>query len=87
MPRLSEFRGMIFSMFWDEPLHHRPHFHVAYGEHRASFDLAGELIVGSIPRRQRRLVKRWAKLHFDELNADWDLVREEEEPKPIDPLP
>jgi len=87
MPRLSEFKGMIFSMFWDEGHHRRPHFHVAYAEHRATFDLTGEPIAGSLPRRQRRLVKRWAKLHFDELNADWDLIREEEEPKPIDPLP
>ncbi len=48
MPRLSEFYGIIISMFWDEGHHGRPHFHARYGEYRASFDFAGEIIVGEL---------------------------------------
>ncbi|HEY5344265.1 MAG TPA: DUF4160 domain-containing protein [Solirubrobacteraceae bacterium] len=57
MPRLSYFYGIIISMFWDEGHHGRPHFHAYYGEHEASLDLTGEIIVGDLPNRQLRLVQ------------------------------
>ncbi len=86
MPRLSEFYGIIISMFWDEGHHGRPHFHARYGEYRASFDFAGEVIVGELPRRQLRLVQAWTELHADELRADWELAVSEYPLNPIDPL-
>jgi hypothetical protein len=86
MPRLSEFYGILISMFWDEGKHRRPHFHARYGEYRASFDLAGEIIVGELPRRQLRLVQAWTELHADELRADWELAASEYPLNPIDPL-
>jgi Domain of unknown function (DUF4160) len=51
MPRLSYFYGIAISMFWDEGHHVRPHFHAYYGEHEASLDLTGEIIVGDLPGR------------------------------------
>jgi hypothetical protein len=45
-----------------------------------------DLIAGSLPRRQRRLVEAWAELHQDELLADWQLLQSGESPVPIDPL-
>jgi hypothetical protein len=86
MPRLSEFHGILISMFWDEGQHGRPHFHARYGEYRASLDLAGEIIVGELPRRQLRLVQAWTELHTDELQADWELAASEYPLNPIDPL-
>ena len=52
--------GILISMFWDEGQHGRPHFHARYGEFRASLDLAGEIIVGELPRQQLRLVQAWS---------------------------
>jgi hypothetical protein len=45
-----------------------------------------ELISGSMPRRQQRLVEAWAELHQDELLADWQLLQSGRRPLPILPL-
>lgn len=73
-------------MHWDEPHHASPHFHANYGEHEASFDLEGEIIVGELPKRILRLVQAWADLHADELRADWELATNEKPLNPIAPL-
>ena len=86
MPRISYFYGITITMHWDETHHRRPHFHARYGEYRASFDLAGEIIVGDLPKRQLRLVQAWTELHADELLADWELAVSEYPLNPIDPL-
>jgi hypothetical protein len=86
MPKLSYFHGITITMHWDEPHHRTPHFHAVYGEHEASLDLAGEVIAGSIPKGQLRLVQAWAVLHAEELQADWDLAASEKPLNPIDPL-
>ena len=44
--------------------HHSPHFHAYYQEHVAIYTIAPvELIAGTFPRRQQRLVEAWAELH------------------------
>ena len=45
-----------------------------------------ELIAGSLPKRQKRLVEAWAELHQQELTADWNTLQEGRTPEPIDPL-
>jgi hypothetical protein len=45
-----------------------------------------ELIAGSLPRRQLRLVEAWAELHQTELLADWQRLQAGQAPLPIDPL-
>lgn len=45
-----------------------------------------EVIAGSVPRRQRRLVEAWAELHQEELIADWDRLQGGQAPFPIAPL-
>ena len=86
MPRISYFYGIGIWMHWNEGHHFQPHFHARYGEYRASLDLAGEIIVGELPRRQLRLVQAWAELHLDELNADWQRVINKEPLESIAPL-
>jgi hypothetical protein len=86
MPRISHFYGITIRMFWSEVHHSLPHFHARYAEYKASFDLAGEVIVGELPRRQLRLVQAWAELHAEELKADWELAASEKPLNPIDPL-
>lgn len=88
MPELSRFYGIIIRMYLEagEP-HHLPHFHAYYQNDVAVFRLEPvDLIAGSLPRRQRRLVEAWAELHEDELMADWELLQAGELPNPIHPL-
>jgi hypothetical protein len=88
MPELSRFFGIIIRMYMEagEP-HHLPHFHAYYQDEVAIFTLDPvDLIAGSLPRRQRRLVEAWAELHQDELIADWERLQGGHLPMPIDPL-
>jgi Domain of unknown function (DUF4160) len=45
-----------------------------------------EIVTGSMPQRQQRLIEAWAELHQEELLADWNLLQEGKRPAPIDPL-
>ncbi len=45
-----------------------------------------EMLSGSLPKRQQRLVEAWAELHQGELIADWNLLQSGRKPTPIDPL-
>lgn len=73
MPELSRFYGIIIRMFDERGArHHRPHFHAAYGEHEAVFSVDTlDLIQGTLPRAQRRLVEAWGELHRAELREGW----------------
>lgn len=67
--------------------HHVPHFHAYYQDEIAVFGITPEeLISGSLPRRQQRLVEAWAELHQEELKADWNLLQLGKHPQPIEPL-
>jgi hypothetical protein len=84
MPLITMFYGIIITMYFDE--HLPAHFHAKYGEHKASFDLDGNIIDGKLPNHKRKLVEAWAVLHKDELEADWDLARNGQDVMSIDPL-
>ena len=88
MPELSRFYGIIIRMFVETGgQHHRSHFHAYYGDEVAIYTLSPiELMAGSLPRRQRRLVEAWAELHEDELLADWQLLQSGQVSLPIAPL-
>ncbi len=67
--------------------HQAPHFHAYYQEGVAIFGIDPvELIAGSIPQKQRRLVEAWAELHQEELWHDWELLQAGRGPSPIEPL-
>lgn len=86
MPTISRFDGITITMYWDEGHHHAPHFHAYYGEHEVSLDFNGRILAGTMPKRQLRRVRAWAKRHPDELNTNWELVLAEKPLNPIDPL-
>lgn len=87
MPTISMFYGIIIRMYYAPKEHPPPHFHVYYGEHRATIDIRTcEVIQGDLPRKQTKLVLAWAELHQEELMADWELVINGEEPFKIQPL-
>jgi hypothetical protein len=41
---------------------------------------------GSLPRRALALVLQWARAHRAELMEDWNLCRQRQSPKAIEPL-
>ena len=88
MPELSRFYGIIIRMYVETGgRHHNSHFHAYYGDDVAIYTLSPiELMAGSLPRRQRRLVEAWAELHEDELLADWQLLQSGHASLPIAPL-
>jgi Domain of unknown function (DUF4160) len=67
--------------------HHQPHFHAYFQNHSAVFSLDNiDLIGGSLPRQQQRLVEAWAELHMGELKENWDRLQAGLLPFKIAPL-
>ena len=67
--------------------HHAPHFHAYYQDDAAIYSIDPvELIAGSLPKRQHRLVEAWAELRQAELLADWQRLQEGRKPQAIKPL-
>jgi hypothetical protein len=88
MPEISRFFGVIIRMYAEVGTpHHRPHFHAYCQDSVAVYSITPvEIMSGSLPRRERRLVEAWAELHEDELHADWDRLQAGRGPLPIEPL-
>jgi hypothetical protein len=64
-----------------------PHLHAYYQDEKASYRIdSGELLAGSLPRRQQRLVEAWIELYQSELLEDWRLLDAGEPVKRIPPL-
>ena len=88
MPEISRFFGIIIRMYAEPDVpHHRPHLH-AYHQNDVAVVAVDEIdiIAGSLPRRQRRLVEAWAELHQTELLENWNRLQGGEPPVPIEPL-
>lgn len=84
MPTLSMFYGIIISMYFDD--HNPPHFHASYQDDEAIFALDGTFRSGAMPAKQEALIKAWAQIHEDELNANWELASRKEAVYKIEPL-
>lgn len=55
MPRISEFYGIVISMFYKD--HVPPHFHAIYAEHEAIIGIDPiRVLEGHLPRRALSLV-------------------------------
>ena len=73
MPELSRFEGIIIKMqFNDTVQHNKPHVHVSYGEYKAAIGIDGELLAGTMPYRQLRMVVGWLAFHEEEVYAAWN---------------
>ena len=84
MPTISMFFGIIIRMYFDD--HNPPHFHAFYQEYRAVFSLDGQMISGDMPEKQSKIIEVWAMLHKDELDADGQLAKDQQELYKIEPL-
>ncbi|WP_165062191.1 DUF4160 domain-containing protein [Adlercreutzia sp. ZJ154] len=87
MPELSRFYGLIIRMYYDDASqHHKPHVHVFYGEEEAVVSLDGEVLAGSLPLKQYRLLNGWLALHEDEVYQAWNSAVKKEAFSKIEPL-
>jgi hypothetical protein len=88
MPELCRFFGVIIRMYLEVGApHHVPHFHAYYQDDTAVFSISPlDLVSGSLPKRQQRLVEAWAELHQEELLVDWYRLQAGQAPLPITPL-
>lgn len=88
MPLISSFYGVLIYLYWlDTRQHHLPHVHAMYAGDEAVFGIeSAEVIDGSLPRRQTRLVQAWIEIRREELMADWSLAVKGQPVFHIDPL-
>ena len=71
-------------MFGDD--HNPPHFHVRYGNYRASITIDKGIIKGELPRRALNKVFTWMDEYHEELMNNWIRLQNGEEILPIKPL-
>ena len=84
MPLISMFYGIIIRMFAND--HSPSHLHAKYAEYDGVFDFDGNLIEGNLPNKQRKLIEAWILIHKEELLANWELLKNKDQPIKIEPL-
>jgi len=86
MPEISRFFGVIIKMFFAD--HAPPHFHVEYGEYKATFEIKmNKILSGKLPTKQLKLIQAWAIIHEKELLKNFEQLRKNPtEWKKIEPL-
>lgn len=85
MPEISRFFGIVIKMFFDD--HNPPHFHAEYAGSLTLIDIRTLAVFsGQLPPRAMGLVIEWATLHQQELLADWQRARAQQDLRPIAPL-
>ena len=85
MPEVSRFFGIVIRFYYND--HEPAHFHAAYGEHEALFEIDSlSVLRGELPRRALAMVLEWAVLHRVELRMNWDNARQGVPPVSIAPL-
>lgn len=85
MPQVSRFFGIIISFYFND--HNPPHFHAKYGEDEAVISINDlSILEGSISARAFALISEWVNLHKNELEKNWELVKNFQAPKQIEPL-
>jgi len=85
MPEVSRFFGISIRMYLDD--HNPPHFHAIYGEAEAGVGIDPVVLLhGKFPRRALGMVVEWAAAHQQELLDNWELLRDDQPPRRIDPL-
>lgn len=88
MPIISQFYGITITMYSNEENsnHYIPHIHIRYNQLKAVYDFNCNILAGSIPYRQRKLVEAWIIIHKQELINLWKLLQEGKEYFKIEPL-
>lgn len=87
MPALSMFFGIIVRMQSEKGgKHNKPHIHALYGDDEIVVGLDGEILDGSFPSKQMKLLLAWMTIHEEELKANWKLLSNGDGYFKIEPL-
>ena len=85
MPTICIFRGIKIYMNWRE--HQPPHFHAKYGSDEVAISINDiEVLEGSLPNKQLKMLLGWTELHQEELLENWQLAEQKQDLFPIEPL-
>ena len=85
MPTICMFRGIRIFINWDE--HNPPHFHAVYGNNKVAVNINEiDVLTGTLPNKQLKMLLGWAALHQEELLENWELTSNGEQPFEIEPL-
>ncbi len=85
MPEVSRFFGIVIQMYYDD--HDPPHFHALYSGEEAQIAIDPiHVLQGRLLPRAVSLVIEWAALHQRELMENWQLARQDQKPRKIQPL-
>lgn len=85
MPTICIFRGIKIYMNWRE--HQPPHFHAKYGSDEVAISISDiEVLEGSLPNKQLKMLLGWTALHQEELLENWQLAEQKQDLFPIEPL-
>lgn len=85
MPTISMFRGIKVCIYWRD--HMPPHFHAFYGDAEVLVSIEElEVIDGSLPSKQLKMLLGWAAFRQEELRENWELARNQQELFAIEPL-
>lgn len=85
MPTISMFRGIKITMNWRD--HQPPHFHATYGSDNVLVSIRDlEVLEGSLPSKQLKMLLGWAAFHQEELMENWALAEQKQELFAIEPL-
>lgn len=66
--------------------HRKPHIHALYGDDEVVVGIEGDILEGSFPNKQMKLLLAWMAIHEEELKANWKLLSEGDGYFKIDPL-
>ena len=87
MPELSRFYGIIIKMYFnDVQQHHKPHIHAFYGDYESVIAVDGELLAGSIPAKQLKIINGWLAIYEDEVYDAWNKAVKGDHFDKINPL-
>lgn len=87
VPELSRFYGIIVTMYVEVGSPHSlPHIHAKYADKKAVYSLEGQVLRGSLPIKQHKLMQAWIALHEQELQDNWYLASHRSDCYRIEPL-
>ena len=70
----------------DTQQHHKPHIHAFYGDYEAVVAVDGDLLAGSIPAKQLKIIIGWLAIHEEEVYKAWNNAVRGEHFDKINPL-
>ncbi|MEE1173484.1 MAG: DUF4160 domain-containing protein [Ruminococcus sp.] len=64
-----------------------PHFHAKYGDNEVIVSIGDiEVLEGTMPNKQLKMLLGWAAFHQEELKENWELAAAQQELFSIEPL-